>query len=145
MAMSNFIIRYIKTPLFFSLVTLTGCAQPGLEGLNANSVQQTIKTNQNYKVLAKCLVGKFDNEEFGMMDILTPVTMYREYSDEKVIELGHMASVGNVYLWTIKLEYLSQNKTTASYTARNGINPYLSYSYIEDKIKNNLSTCRNSH
>lgn len=134
-------MKYIKLLTTTCLLLLCACALPGKSGLEQNGTKGSVKIGRNYQSLAKCLVQKFDHEEFGMMDVQTPVTSYRHYDDEKTIEMAHMAAVGNVYLWTMRLVYVTKEETRVEYIARNGVNPYLSSHYMQDKITANLTAC----
>lgn len=128
-------------PLLGSIL-LAACAAPGKEDLVAQGIQDEISLSGDHEKLADCIVKRFDNEPWSLMELQTPVTRVRRV-DGTTIELvaGSPASA-QIFLWTAVLQQRSASDVLVEIVARRDVNPYLSSRYMIEKVRRNVESCR---
>lgn len=133
-------MRYRPIVVTLLVTMLAGCAYPGHSGLMKDAHQIQYTYDGAMRDLADCLTEKFNNEPFGVWDINTPVTanLVRGNSMQLV------SSANNVWQWSILLSPAQDGGTDVKADIRKSVNPYLSNTYMLEKVEGYLGQCGGS-
>ena len=131
-----------RTVALLGFVLLTACAGPGMGDLRAQGTREEIRLSGNHEKIADCVVQRFENESWSLMELLAPVTRVRKLENGAIELVAGSPASAQIYLWAAMLRQQAPDEVLVEIVARRDVNPYLSGRYMIDKVRRNVESCR---